>query len=107
VGGNQEACANLAVTLLKGGDRDRAAEAAADVEKLVDTSYGLYNLACYRALAFLRRSLELGFSDTLLFNDPDLEPLRGTEAFRKIQEEVENRLRSRREISVSVFPWQA
>jgi len=111
----QEACANLAVTLHHMG-RDADARDSADyAAKLVETAWGSYNLACYQALAGelaaaldgLGRALALGFADALITTDPDLDSLRGDAAFEKLVGGVEERLRSRREQSGSIFPWQA
>jgi tetratricopeptide (TPR) repeat protein len=113
-GQNQEVCANLAVTLLKGGKPAEAAQAADNAEELTGTAFGLYNLACYRALAeepqlalaTLARALELGFSDALLKTDTDLDAIRSLPGFDEYVAEVETRLRSKQDISVAVFPWQ-
>jgi tetratricopeptide (TPR) repeat protein len=111
----QEACANLAVTLQHMG-RDADARDSADyAAKLVETAWGSYNLACYQALAGERsaaldglgRALALGFADALITTDSDLDSLRGDAAFEKLVGDVEDRLRSRREQSGSIFPWQA
>jgi tetratricopeptide (TPR) repeat protein len=114
-GQNQETCANLAGTLLKGGKQAEAAEAAVHAEELTGTAFGFYNLACYRALAkepqlaiaALVHSLELGFSDALVMTDSDLDNIRSVPGFDELVAEVESRLKSKQEISVSVFPWQA
>jgi hypothetical protein len=55
----------------------------------------------------LRRSVELGYTDTLITTDSDLDSLREDARFRVIASEVEERLRTRRELSGSMFPWQA
>jgi Tfp pilus assembly protein PilF len=115
LGENQEACANLAVTLQRGGREPEALAAAKHAESLGGSPFGPYNLACYWSLAgettlaigALRRSLELGFADVLITTDPDLDVLRGDPEFEAIVVEVGERLRSRRELSLSVFPWQA
>ena len=73
------------------------------------------SIACYRARAgqpaaaieALRRSVELGYTDTLITTDSDLDSLREDARFRVIASEVEERLRTRRELSGSMFPWQA
>jgi len=114
MGGSQEACANLAVTLERAGRSSEARGAAEHAASLAATAWGLYNLACYRsisgdvagALADLRGSSELGFADALITTDPDLASLRGDSRFEAVVAEVEDRLRTRREISDSVFPWQ-
>lgn len=111
---SQEACANLAVALTQ-GDRDAEARAAAQrAASLTATPWGQYNLACYRALAGdgagalddLRRSLDLGFADALITTDPDLASLRGDSRLEALVTEVEDRLRARRALSDSAFPWQ-
>jgi hypothetical protein len=71
-------------------------------------------LACYRALAGdgpgaledLRRTVDLGFADTLITTDSDLASLRGDRRLEALVAEVEDRLRARRALSDSVFPWQ-
>lgn len=111
----QEACANFAVSLHQLGRDAEAREAADRAAALVETAWGNYNLACYRALAgesaaaidTLGRAFELGYADSLITTDPDLESLRGNPEFDRIVDGVEERLRSRREQSGSVFPWQA
>jgi tetratricopeptide (TPR) repeat protein len=111
----QEACANFAVSLRQMGNHPDARVAADRAAELVETAWGNYNLACYRALAgeraaaidTLGRAFELGYADSLITTDPDLESLRGDPEFEKIVTEVEERLRSRQEQSGSVFPWQA
>ena len=112
---NQEACANLAVTLQRAGLEDRALDAAKHAESLPANRWGFYNLACYRALAgeqtlalaALDRALELDFADVLINTDPDLESLRRDPEFQALVRQVHERLSSRREQSVTVFPWQA
>lgn len=112
---NQEACANLAVTLQRAGRKDLAREAATHAESLVGNRWGFYNLACYRALAgertlalaALDRAVELDFADVLINTDPDLESLRPDSEFQALVRQVHERLSSRRQQSVTVFPWQA
>jgi len=111
----QEACANFAVSLLRMGNDADAREAAERAAALVETAWGNYNLACYQALAgesaaaigSLGRAFDLGYADSLVTTDPDLDSLRGKPEFEKIVGGVEERLRSRREQSGSIFPWQA
>jgi Flp pilus assembly protein TadD/TolB-like protein len=115
LGERQEACANHAVTLQRAGREAEARAAATNAESLSASRWGHYNLACYRALAGdraaairdLRRSLELGFADALITTDSDLESLRGDPEFEAVVDAVEERIRSRQELSTSVFPWQA
>jgi tetratricopeptide (TPR) repeat protein len=115
IGGSQEACANLAVVLQKGGRPDEASAAADHAASLAGTPWGHYNLACYRAISGdgamavqdLRGALDLGFADALISTDTDFDSIRGDPRFEAIAEEVDDRLRSRRETSVTVFPWQS
>jgi tetratricopeptide (TPR) repeat protein len=115
LGRSQEACANLANALQKGGQLAEAREAAEYAASLIPTGWGEYNLACYHALAGmparaiddLRRSIELGFADALINTDLDLESLRGRPEFEELVDAVAERIRLRRELSTSVFPWQA
>jgi hypothetical protein len=75
------ACANLAVVLHRGGREEEARTAATHAESLAASGWGYYNLACFWSLAGKR-----------------------TQA---ILEAVEDRLNSRRQLTKSVFPWQA
>jgi hypothetical protein len=43
----------------------------------------------------------------LITTDTDLESLRGDPEFETVLEAVGERIRSRQELSTSVFPWQA
>ncbi len=54
----------------------------------------------------LRRASDLGFADALIMTDPDLASLRTDPEFKTIAEEIEDRIRIRRQLSDSVFPWQ-
>jgi hypothetical protein len=54
----------------------------------------------------LRRSFELGYTDVLIKTDPDLEFVRDDPVFREVVTGIEERIRIRREVSTSVFPWQ-
>ena len=80
-----------------------------------ETPWGRYNLACYwalagdreRAIASLREALTIGFADALIKTDADLDALRGSPEFESIVEEVDERIRTQRQLSESVFPWQA
>jgi Flp pilus assembly protein TadD len=115
LGGNQEACANLAVVLHSGGRKAEARAAARHAESLPGSPWGFYNLACYsalagersRALQSLDEALNLGYADALIDSDRDLDSLRGDPGFEAIVGAVSDRLRSRQELSKSVFPWQA
>ncbi len=115
MGQTQEACANLAVTLQRAGRTERARTTMNLSASLSATPFGLYNIACYKALAGerdaalaeLKRSIELGFADVLIHTDTDLDALRDDPQFDAIETEVENRINVRRNISGSVFPWQA
>jgi len=112
---SQEACANLAVVFQRGGREVEAQAAATHAESLAASGWGYYNLACFWALAGertqaidgLSRSLELGFADALIDTDPDLDSLRNDPGFEAILEAVEDRLNSLRQLTRSVFPWQA
>lgn len=110
----QDACANRAVALYHSGRGEAAKAAAAQAELLAESPWGLYNLACYRALAgqrtaaidSLQRALELGFSDFLISTDPDLDSLRGVDAFESIVAEATRRFDIRRDLTKTTFPWQ-
>ena len=103
------------MTLERAGHRAESRAAAAHASSLTGTSWGAYNLACYRALsgdgagalADLQRALDLGFADTLIADDPDLRSLRDGAEFQRIAASVEERLTSRRQQSSSIFPWQS
>jgi tetratricopeptide (TPR) repeat protein len=115
LGQRQEACANLAVTLHRAGLEAEASAAAKHAESLVASPWGAYNLACYRALAGqsdaafdgLQRAFELGFTDVLIKTDSDLDSLRDDPRFEEIVAAIDERMRTRRQLSDSVFPWQA
>jgi tetratricopeptide (TPR) repeat protein len=112
---SKEACANLACTLQQSGRLAEAAATAEYVASLPASRWGFYNIACYQALAgkrrealeSLRRSIELGFADSLIKTDTDLDPLRDDPEFKAIEAEVEERISSRKRLSTTVFPWQA
>jgi tetratricopeptide (TPR) repeat protein len=111
---SQEACANLAVILQQSGRHAEARATAEYVASLPGSRWGYYNLACYQALAGMKeaaldslgRSIELGFADTLIKTDPDLDSLRGTREYKAAVAEVEERISSRKRLSTTVFPWQ-
>jgi len=112
---SKEACANLACTLQRCGREVEARAAAEYAASLPGSRWGFYNLACYQAMAgdkrsaldSLRRAIELGFADTLIKTDPDLDVLRQEPEFSAIGAEVEERISSRKRLSTTVFPWQA
>jgi tetratricopeptide (TPR) repeat protein len=112
--GNQETCANLAVALHRAGRAEEALEVATRAAAGSASPWGAYNLACLRALrgehdaalAALRDAFELGFADVLITSDPDLDSLRGDRRFEVEVEKVLGRIRSRRSIATTVFPWQ-
>jgi len=111
----QEVCANLAVGLERAGRSAEAREAGEVAIELADSPWGHYNLACFWALAgerepalsSLERAIELGFADAMIRDDPDLDSIRTEAAFASIVEQVETRIRHRRELSATAFPWQA
>lgn len=113
--GAQEACSNYAVVLFRGGRPEEARRAGEYAASLGGSPFGLYNLACYQALAgqktaalaSLGRAVELGFADVLIERDSDLDSLRDAPEFGRILAEVEERVRSRRQLSASAFPWQS
>lgn len=92
----QEACANLAVALQRGGWSEEARSAAEHAESLPGSRWGFYNLACYRSLADrrsaaiddLRRAIDLGFADSLIRTDTDLDPLREDPRFEAILQQA-------------------
>jgi tetratricopeptide (TPR) repeat protein/TolB-like protein len=100
--GNQSECGDLAVVLQRAGHAQRALEAARHAESLPQSQYGQYNLAQYwalsgnrpRALACLRRALDLGMLDVDLFVEHNLDPLRGERGFQRMVAEVKKRLGS-------------
>jgi tetratricopeptide (TPR) repeat protein/TolB-like protein len=112
--GRQDACANRAVAILRAGLRERASEAARYARTLPESSWGLYNLACYHALAgdsdaallSLQRALDQGFADYLIATDSDLDSLRGLPEFEVIVKEATLRSARRKEITINAFPLQ-
>ncbi|MFH1808130.1 MAG: hypothetical protein ABIJ09_05260 [Pseudomonadota bacterium] len=82
-------CSLLVVTLQKADRGDEARTAAEAAEKLTATPLGLYNLACYwalagdrsRALPLLKRALDAGLTYTPVRADPDLASLHGDAEF--------------------------
>jgi len=112
---SQEACGNLAVALLRGGRVDEARRVAERTRKLAGSPWGMYNLACYWALAgerepavdSLRRALALGFADMMVSNDTDLDSLRDDPEFQKVITAIEDRLRTKKQVSESLFPFEA
>jgi tetratricopeptide (TPR) repeat protein len=114
LGQAQEACANAAVVVHRHGRVADARDLARHATTLTDTQWGLYNLACFHALAGdsqaamrdLERSFELGYADVLIETDHDLDSLRDTPEFDALLAKVAERLRTRRAQSNAVFPWQ-
>jgi tetratricopeptide (TPR) repeat protein len=110
----QDACANLAVTEQRAGHEQEAASAAEQAHRLGESSWGQYNLACYwslagnhkRAIDSLQRALALGFADSLISSDSDLDNLRGTPEFEAIVAEAARRYEERKELTRTAFPWQ-
>jgi serine/threonine protein kinase/tetratricopeptide (TPR) repeat protein len=83
------------------GLRARAVASAQVADTHPDTPYGCYNLAeawagmgdLDKALSFLRRAVDAGYSDLwLLENDPDLSALRSEPGFQSLVQEVRNQL---------------
>jgi hypothetical protein len=97
----QSACATYAIALHKTGQLAKARGVAAETARLTGNIYGCYNLACYWALAggrrealtFLRRSVDLGYSEPWISRDPDLASLRGDPEFEAIVAEIRRRIR--------------
>ncbi len=97
---NQGVCAAYATALHRSGERDRAREAAAHAARLVGNTTGLYNLACYYAVAgqrteairHLRSGLDLGMAIMWIRDDPDLVSLHGDPEFESIVAEVQRRV---------------
>jgi hypothetical protein len=83
--------------------------------KLAGNPWGMYNLACFWSLAgerkpavdSLRRALALGYADMLVSTDPDLDALRDDPEFQKVITAIEDRLRTKKQVSESLFPFQA
>jgi len=94
-------CAVYALTLHLAGRTTEALEAAKQAEALPEDLGGLYNLACYwavaghrvEALRYLRRALDLGYTFAFIERDPDLASLHGDPEFEAIVAEVKKRLR--------------
>jgi tetratricopeptide (TPR) repeat protein len=97
---SQQSCAWYAKALHSLGETDRASQVAADAARLSESIAGLYDLACYHALAgrraeairFLRRDLELGLASHWIGDDPDLVSLHGDPEFESIVAEVLRRV---------------
>jgi tetratricopeptide (TPR) repeat protein len=114
ISATQEACANYSVTLFGAERVEESRTVAGYAESLVETPWGSYNLACYRArsgdsaaaMDLLGRSVELGYTDALIKSDPDLDSLRQDPEFQAIVAKIDERVTERRQISDSVFPWQ-
>jgi tetratricopeptide (TPR) repeat protein len=92
LGETQSACALHAIALIRGGKRAEATAAATHAAQLTEDPTGVYNLACYwalegdrkKAIAYLKRSLDIGFAGTRPADDPDLVSLRDDAEFRAI-----------------------
>jgi serine/threonine protein kinase/tetratricopeptide (TPR) repeat protein len=101
--GNQSECGDYAVALQRAGHAQQALEAARRAETLPESQYGQYNLAQFwalsgnkpRALACLRKSLDLGMADVDFFVEHNLDPLRGDREFARLAAEVKRRLASK------------
>jgi hypothetical protein len=101
--GNQSECGDYAVVLQRAGHAQRALEAARHAESLPESQYGQYNLAQYwalsgnksRALACLRKALDLGMADADFFVEHNLDPLRNDHEFERMAAEVKKRLASK------------
>lgn len=101
LGGSQLPCSLHAVALQKAGSEDDALAAAQRSAALIDTPYGLYNLACYwslvgkpkKALPLLEQAVKLGFSDPSLEADADLAPLKDDPRFARLVERVKKKQR--------------
>jgi tetratricopeptide (TPR) repeat protein/TolB-like protein/predicted Ser/Thr protein kinase len=101
--GNQSECGDYAVVLQLAGHAQRALEAARHAESLPESQYGQYNLAQYwslsgnksRALACLRKALDLGMADVDFFVQHNLDPLRNEREFQRVAAEVKKRLASK------------
>lgn len=93
---SQSQCANYATALLKVGRIAEAPVVAVGAEKLPTSTYGGYNLACFwaiagdheRALLWLQKALDVGYSSVYIESDPDLASLRGDPRFERIIAEV-------------------
>jgi len=101
--GNQSECGDYAVVLQRAGHAQRALKAARHAERLPESQYGQYNLAQYwalsgnksRALACLRKALDLGMADVDFFVEHNLDPLRNDHEFKRMAAEVKKRLASK------------
>jgi tetratricopeptide (TPR) repeat protein len=101
--GNQSECGDYAVALQRAGHAQRALEAARHAESLPESQYGQYNLAQYwtlsgnksRALACLRRALDLGMANVDFFVERNFDALRKDHEFERMAAEVKQRLASK------------
>jgi len=113
-GANQEVCANYAVALHHAGRSEEELREARAAKAQTASPWGAYNLACLwalrgerdAALAALREAYDLGFTDVLITTDSDLDSLRTDPRFKAEVEKVLGRIRARREMATTVFPWQ-
>ncbi len=99
LGNEQSACALFALSLLRSGATEDAMAIANKADKLTAEPAGVYNLACFWALAGdsksalgkLKRAVELGYA--LPPHDPDLASLQEEPEYRAIVGEANNRER--------------
>jgi tetratricopeptide (TPR) repeat protein len=97
----QLACARWAIELQKAGKKADAAQAATAASGMMDSSVGMYNLACYQALkgdkaaalAALKKSVELGCAEPGIAQDSDLASLKGDPVFEGLVTQVLARLK--------------
>ncbi|MEO0814908.1 MAG: hypothetical protein AAFY60_18755, partial [Myxococcota bacterium] len=90
--GAQSPCALRAINLWHTGDQARSAQAAKAAETLPPRPWGLYNLACYYALAgnrehsmeLLEGAAELGLVYDQVSSDSDLQSLKGDPRFEEL-----------------------
>lgn len=98
----QAPCALEAIAVLRARGKAAAKPLAERAAKQNPTTWGVYNLACYWALAGetnealrqLEHSLELGLGNHRIADDPDLASLRDLPAFKALVARAERRLRS-------------
>ncbi len=96
LGKTQDPCAHYAYALYGTGREVEAREAGRRASDMNDEPWSTYHLACYYALAgdraealhLLQRSLELGYADEGIADNPDLSLLHGDPEFESIVAEV-------------------